>query len=549
MKRVSFGRFFFVVRVAAVAVAVARYIIETERLVPTHLTAMEVSLDFPQLTFGRQVDPSFSQHKFSNERGPLPHHGHVQGQAFPGNDAQVSLLGLPIWSLMVEDWSIELCLIRANPVFDFVLTSASLRLVSVYGKSNDFIADDRVIRRLLQSIVQNPSILVLNVDANISPFVFGILDGSFQSLEVEVNGRHQSALVTTVLMAHRTLQQLSLSFYSFGLDGELTVIESVLYHPTLCNLKIAAALNSPIDIEYANAINATSALLEDSASKLESLSIEFHFDENGAERFVEALRQNESLKMLTFASGKFDDEAISVFFDYLMDRDGSTGFSELTFFSKNTLFFETEDCFPGERIAQFVNGQYGAGAKVLGVKSFASLNGFWSGLNAAAMNDSRMLQCVKLPTVNYSRDDQVTVALRNSQADMLRIIPHLLHLCELWIGQVPSNVGVFMEAMKKNSSLHDIRFNDDVAPFDQLNVVEHLLVAFGERNANLPALLVGHQQLESNGMYTSSLEDSTIRLLPQFLSAAQQMPGMAPTYMLSALLASFNAVGPTLRIN
>jgi hypothetical protein len=505
---------------------------------------MAASLDVPQLTFGRQVDPTFSQ--FSYKHDPLPYH-HEEGQVFAGDNVNVSSLYLPIGSLMVEDWSFELCLIRTTPVFDFVRSSASLREVDVCGSADmEFIEDDRVFRRLLQSIVQSPTIQVLSVIANISPCIFGILDDSFQSMAVQVNGRYQSALVTTALMAHRTLQQLFLTFRSSGLDGELSVIKSVLYHPTLCNLKIAADLVSRSGIGDTHLINATSALLEDSASKLQSLTIQFHFDENGAERFVEALRQNESLKMLTFADGDFSDEAITVFVDYLMDRDGSTGFSELTFYE---FAFEPDGCFPGERIAQFVNSRHGAGVKVLGLNSFASLIGFWSGLNAAAMNNSRMLQCIKLCTVGRTGDDDDAVALRNSQADMLRVVPDLLHLRELWVGQVPSNVGVFVDAMKKNSSLHDIGFNDDVAPFDQSNAVEHLLAAFGERNAKLPALLIGHQELESNGIHSFSLEDSTIRLLPKLLSASKQMPRVAPTYMLSALLASCDDVGPTWRIN
>jgi hypothetical protein len=293
---------------------------------------------------------------------------------------------------------------------------------------------------------------------------------------------------------------------------------------------------------------------------LKCLTIEFEFDANGAERFVNALSRNETLTKLAFDGARFYDDAISVFVDYLKTRNVTKGFSELLF---TGCFFGIEGapCFQGERIAQFVNGPCGAGVKTLCVNTFASWNGLWSGMNAAEMNNSRMLQCIKLPTVKFSSDEQLEQLggratneamvrqIPDLLADMMRLLPDLLYLRELWFGEVPCDVNTFVDAMKKNSSLHEVVFTDDVAPFDQWDVVKRLLEGFGQRNANLPALLVDFEQLESDGLYTSSLEDSTIHLLPELFIASRQTPRLAPTYMLAALLASFEKVGPPRRIN
>jgi hypothetical protein len=130
--------------------------------------------------------------------------------------------------------------------------------------------------------------------------------------------------------------------------------------------------------------------------------------------------------------------------------------------------------------------------------------------------------------------------------EMVHVLPNLLYLRELWLLQVPHDVDYFMYALRKNSSLHEVCFGDNV-DLDRLEDIAHLLEAFGQRNANLPAMLVDFQQLESNGMYTSSLEDSVVSLLPELLFVSLQMPRVAPTYMLSALLASHAKVGPTRR--
>jgi hypothetical protein len=67
---------------------------------------------------------------------------------------------------------------------------------------------------------------------------------------------------------------------------------------------------------------------------------------------------------------------------------------------------------------------------------------------------------------------------------------------------------------------------------------------FGERNAKLPTLIAGREQLQPDGVHAHSLEDSTISLLPELLSAAQQMPRVTLGYVLTALLASIGNVGP-----
>jgi hypothetical protein len=114
----------------------------------------------------------------------------------------------------------------------------------------------------------------------------------------------------------------------------------------------------------------------------------------------------------------------------------------------------------------------------------------------------------------------------------VRLIPNLLYLRELWLGQVPNDVGIFVRAMRENSSLHTVRFNDDVDPFDQSKDIERFLCAFGNRNGKLLALLDC-----PNDASTSTLESPAIRLFPTLFSVAKQTPRVTSTYMLAGLLA------------
>jgi hypothetical protein len=253
------------------------------------------------------------------------------------------------------------------------------------------------------------------------------------------------------------------------------------------------------------------------------------------------LRPNESLQKLTFADAMFDD-AIPTFVAYLTTRSMMIDLSFTT-----VSCFQTDGVFPGKRIAEFLSGPSGAGVKALCVEAIASLDGLWSRLNATEVNQSRTLRCVKLPSVDDTGDDAVSVALRVSNEAMMRPVPDLFYLRKLWLGQVPRDVDVFLRIMKENSSLHEVRFNADIS-FKKSEVAEFFLDLFGECNAKLPALVAGHQQLKPGGKYAPALEGSTVSLLPEIFSATQQMPRMAPTYMLTALLASLEEVGLT-RIN
>jgi hypothetical protein len=193
-----------------------------------------------------------------------------------------------------------------------------------------------------------------------------------------------------------------------------------------------------------------------------------------------------------------------------------------------------------------LSSPFGGGVRTLYVDTFASLDGLWSELEATKENQSRILHCIKMPTVeNETGDAEDDRALRLSNEAMLRLVPDLLYLRQLWIGQVPQDVDGFVRSMQKNSSLHEVRFNPDIDRSEELEKVEYFLRTCGERNSNLPTLLVGHQQLQVDGNYAPSLEDSTISLLPELFSAAQQMPRVALGYMLTALLASLEEVGPT----
>jgi hypothetical protein len=157
-----------------------------------------------------------------------------------------------------------------------------------------------------------------------------------------------------------------------------------------------------------------------------------------------------------------------------------------------------------------VNGPSGAFVKVLGVDSFASLDGLWNGLDAIDMNKSRMLHCIKLPSVQDESVDDETInsALRKSMDDMVRLIPNLLYLRELWLGQVPNDVGIFVR----------------VDPFDQSKDIERFLCAFGDRNAKLLARLDC-----PNDDSTSTLESPAIRLFPTLFSVAKQTPRVTST--------------------
>jgi hypothetical protein len=86
--------------------------------------------------------------------------------------------------------------------------------------------------------------------------------------------------------------------------------------------------------------------------------------------------------------------------------------------------------------------------------------------------------------------------------------------------------------MRENSSLRIVRFNDGVKPFDQMDDVEYFLRAFGDRNANLLALLDG-----SNDDSTATLESPAIHLFPTLFSVAKQTARVTSTYMLAGLLA------------
>jgi hypothetical protein len=125
---------------------------------------------------------------------------------------------------------LEISSLRASPVLFFLRSSESLRKVdlNVYGEDGGCV---------LQSIMENPYIEDLTVvGISIRPSTLRIVESttySFKRLAISVATAEESAAVAAVLTAHQTLEHLSLFFLSFGLDGELNVIESVIRHPTL----------------------------------------------------------------------------------------------------------------------------------------------------------------------------------------------------------------------------------------------------------------------------------------------------------------------------
>jgi hypothetical protein len=482
----------------------------------------------------RKNDPTCTE--FSNEN-LSPSDFRRLGLALKGN-THVSSLHLFIGPSWITRQGLKTDSLRASPVLFFLRGSESLRKVVLDGDFDDTDDNevDEVIQCILESIAGNPNIKDLSVseDLCVSPPAMRVLEASkcsFQTLKLSVWNSDQSAALASVLTAHQTLKRLFLTFRSIELDGDLNAIKSVFHHGTLRDLTITVMPEDQNTGDFTNIVDATSALLE-STSNLESLTIDFHFDKIGAERFVKALHQNVSLTKLNFVNVNFDDDAILIFSEYMMERKVTTGFSEISF--TEVYFCERDFCFPGHRIAQFVNGPHGAGVKVLGVDSFASLDGLWCGLDATEMNKSCMLHCIKLPSVQKETVDNDTVhaALCKSMDDMARLIPNLLYLRELWLGQVPNDVGIFMRAVRENSSLHVVRFNDDVDPFDQMNDVERFLRAFGDRNAKLLALLD-----RPNDDSMSTLESPAVRLFPALFSAAKQTPRVTLTYMLAGLLA------------
>jgi hypothetical protein len=484
-----------------------------------------------ELNLLRKNDPTLTEFSVKDRHDCMQQYFHRLGRALKRN-THVSSLQLCIGTSWMTRLELEISSIRASPVLAFLRSSNSLRKVVLYGD-----AEDEVIGSFLESLAANPNIEELRVEMCASPPALRILESAtctFKSLCVQVEDRHQSAVVTSVMKAHRTLEQLTLLFVSFGLDGELNVIESVLDHPTLHSLNIARALQSPddIDIDYTHIVDATSALLE-STKKLDSLTIDFYFDKSMAERFLQALRRNESLTKLTFHDAVFDDEAIPIFVEYMMERKVTKGFSELSFTGVN--FFETGFCFPGNLMAQCLNSPSGASVKVLSVDTFALFDGLWSGLNATEMNKSRMLQCIKLPIVQAETgNDEINAALSKSEGDMIRLVPDLLYLRELWLGPAPNDVDALVRAIRENSSLHTVRFNPVnpvLDPFDEWEDDEILLHAFGARNANLLALLG-----RPNDDVASTTESPISRLVPMLFSVAKQTPRAAANYMLAGLL-------------
>jgi hypothetical protein len=461
------------------------------------------------------------------------------GLALKGN-THLSSLHLFIGSSWMTRQVLEVRALRASPVLSFLRSSESLRKVVLggYFEDDDETDGDTVMQCVLESIAENPSIIDLGVSEGlcVSPAAMQILKASkcsFQSLNLSVWDSDQSTAVASVLTAHQTLLRLSLTFRLIELDGDLKTIKSVFHHGTLRDLTIIVMLEVQNRDITTHIVDATSALLE-STSHLDNLTIDFYFDKIGVERFLEALRRNESLTKLTFDNAMFDDEVIPIFFEYMMGRNVTKGFSELSFRAVN--FFETDFCFPGNLMAQCLNGPSGASVKVLGVDSFASLDGLWSGLNATEMNKSRMLQCIKLPIVqDETGDDEIDAALRKSQGDMIRLVPDLLYLRELWLGQVPNDVDALVDAISENSSLHTIRFNPVfnpvLDPFDEREDDEILFHEFGARNANLLALLA-----RPSDDVASTTESPISRLVPMLFSVAKETPRAAANYMLAGLL-------------
>jgi hypothetical protein len=492
--------------------------------------------------------PTLTEFNLERDTRPKRNYFRLLGEALQGN-THVSSLQLNIGTEWMMD--LDISSIRASPVVSFLRSSASLRKVVLDNGDTSLDVDEEVIRCFFESIVENPSIedLSVNEDFSISAAVVRILEStitcSFRSLTLPVWDADQSNAVAAVLRAHQTLERIRLVFMQeVDFDGELSVIvKSLFHHGSLRDLEIEVYLAIE---DHTRFVNATSMALLEATTKLDSLTVNFTFSESGAQRFAKALMQHESLTRLTLVDASFDnDKAMSAFVAIMKARSAMKGFSELSFKIDDDLFFETSGRFPGSYIANLLCGPCGSFVKVLRVDTFAALKGLWSGMEARKGYQSRVLYCIKMPTVIHEPDNNELpdVALRKSNRAMVRLIPDLLYLRELWLGQVPHDVDVFVCAIQKNSSLYGVWFNPDVG-FGELEYVKYFLRVFGERNAKLPTLLVGHQQLQpENNVH--SLEHSTIRLLPELLSAAQQMPRVALGYMLTGLLASIGNVGPS----
>jgi hypothetical protein len=473
--------------------------------------------------------PTLTEFNLEEHTRPTRNYFRLLGEALQGN-THVSSLHLNIGT---EWMDLDISSIHASPVLSFLRSSASLRKVVLHGRTV-LDVDEEVIRCFFESIVENPSIedLIVN-EYSISAAVVRILESttcSFRSLTLPVWDADQSNAVAAVLRAHQTLERIRLVFMQeVDFDGELSVIvKSLFHHGSLRDLEIEVYLAIE---DHTHFVNATSMALLEATTKLDSLTVNFTFSESGAQRFAKALMQHESLTRLTLVDASFDnDKAMSAFVAIMKARSAMKGFSELSFKIDDDLFFETFGRLPGSYIANLLCGPCGSFVKVLRVDTFAALKGLWSGMEATKGYQSRVLYCIKMPTVinetdNNELPDPIDVALRKSNRAMVRLIPDLLYLRELWLGQVPHDVDVFVCAMQKNSSLHGVWFNPDVG-FGELEYVEYFLRVFGERNAKLPALLVGHQQLQPENN-AHSLEHSTICLLPELFSAAQQMPRVA----------------------
>jgi hypothetical protein len=269
------------------------------------------------LSLLRKNDPTCTE--FSNEN-LSPSEFRRLGLALKGN-THISSLHLFVGPSWITRQGLKICSLRSSPVLFFLRSSDSLRKFVLDGDFDDTDDTDRdeVIQCVLESIAENPNINDMRVseDLCVSPAAMRVLEASkcsFQSLKLSVWNADQSAAVASVLTAHQTLERLFLTFRSIELDGDLNAIESVYQHGTLRDLDIQVYPDESNDNtdDFTNIVDATSALLE-STSNLESITIDFHFDQIRAKRFANALHQNVTLTKLNFANANFDDDAIRIF--------------------------------------------------------------------------------------------------------------------------------------------------------------------------------------------------------------------------------------------